>query len=828
MLEWGLALGDCRHRLAIVCILLLNFCRISSPVSPSLGSSTPERCHPADVLINIENVGLSWPGASEQAAHLDKFVLRVAQGVLYQARLLLETPGVLVHEDWLQFHGAVQPHDQAQRISFVVPPLPAGRYTKHLQVFDACGLASSISALEEEDKRVRLLAGFNQVVDVEEAAGNWFSEQADRTAAETDPEPLGSKAVPHAGTGLRERELAGSENEHVMSEQLPVYVAGSATANTCGNDALISKESECKAAATALGKLPYHESGAWGNAPRGCLFDVRGAFYNTHATGGCSGSCGSLSMTPICVRRGAPILGPSHNTSQAGGSGDGQDTRDCRWAHQECMRPRSAKGVQARLTIRQPQDGATIYFTEDYKALLLQISYDFDDDCASFECAINGIKVIEGHLCNFAVKEWAIPWKYDLMLLSLGKSMPMRIECKANPSKFSGSVMWIRDTADVTLSPMPAETGSQQTLLGILKARQEEFKHDATLWQGAYLNTVQSRGWIHGAIRIPTTEAQLAYLEVLPYKAMRQRRYQAYVVHVPAHTKRWDAIVENFASVSDFIQVRKWTAFPLDHRKVQEGLGAGGGGGAQTSGRLLAFKSLTLSMKAAWEAWGKGGGGIAGWPPSKEKEGLFRETARNGRGERGEAVEEEEEAMPEAEQWAFFLEDDVDWHPAIKDKPQAIAAALSRGLEVAQKEGFAMLGWCEAKLGNFDHWYSDDVVVRRGNGMCAHALAMTRWRAATMAAELDIFRTNSAEDVHIDVLLREWIRKGEGSHFGTGGGGYLLGANLTIQSGPPGDSEIAKMVGLLFQDRVRHVSHTRMSPVTRWREMRLGNKTEFR
>ena len=102
------------------------------------------------------------------------------------------------------------------------------------------------------------------------------------------------------------------------------------------------------------------------------------------------------------------------------------------------MRPRSAKGVQARLTIRQPQDGATIYFTEDYKALLLQISYDFDDDCASFECAINGIKVIEGHLCNFAVKEWAIPWKYDLMLLSLGKSMPMRIECKANPSKFSG------------------------------------------------------------------------------------------------------------------------------------------------------------------------------------------------------------------------------------------------------------------------------------------------------------------------------------------------------------------------------------------------------
>jgi hypothetical protein len=604
MFEWGLALGHCRHRLVIVCILLLNFCRISSPA--------PQRCHPANVLINIENDGLSWPGASERAAHLDKFVLGVAQGVLYEVRLSLETPGVLVHEEWLQFHGAVEPHDQSQRISFVVPPLPAGRYTKHLQVFDACGLSSSLSALEEEDKRVRLLAGFNQVVDVEEAVGNWFSEQADRTAAETDPEPLGSKVVPHAGTGLRDRELAVSENEHVMSEQSPVYVAGRATVNTCGNDVLISKESECKAAATALGKLPYHESGAWGNAPRGCLFDVRGAFYNTHATGGCSGSCGSLSMTPICVRRGAPILGPIHNTSQAGGSGKVQETRECRWAHQECRRPRSAKGVQARLTIRQPQDGATIYFTEDYKALLLQISYDFDDDCASFDCAINGIKLLEGHMCNFAVKEWAIPWKFDLMLLLLGKSMRMRIECKANPSNFSGSVMWIRDTSDVILSPMPGETGSHQTLLGILNPRQEEFKHDATLWQGAYLNTVLSRGRIPGAIRIPTTEAHLTYLEVLPYKSMRQRRYQAYVVHVPAHTKRWDAIVENFAPVSDFIQVHKWTAFPLDHPKVQEDLGAGGVGGAQTSGRVLAFKSLTLSMKAAWEAWGKGGGGGGG------------------------------------------------------------------------------------------------------------------------------------------------------------------------------------------------------------------------
>ncbi len=102
---------------------------------------------------------------------------------------------------------------------------------------------------------------------------------------------------------------------HAMFQQSPVYVAGRATANSCGDDVLISEESECKSASTALGKLPYHASDSWGNAPRGCIFDVRGTFYNKHATGGCSGNCGSLGMTPICVRR-------SKNNRAAGQSGD--------------------------------------------------------------------------------------------------------------------------------------------------------------------------------------------------------------------------------------------------------------------------------------------------------------------------------------------------------------------------------------------------------------------------------------------------------------------------------------------------------------------------
>jgi len=112
---------------------------------------------------------------------------------------------------------------------------------------------------------------------------------------------------------------------------------------------------------------------------------------------------------------------------------------------------------------------------------------------------------------------------------------------------------------------------------------------------------------------------------------------------------------------------------------------------------------------------------------------------------------------------------------------------------------------------------------------------MTRWRAATLARELFVFKTgDEASDVHIDILLRQWIRKGEGNHFGSWGGVYLLGANLSITS-PPSAAEAAgrprslshthtkqsshgalltqsipigaRMAGLLYQDRSRHTSH---------------------
>ena len=86
------------------------------------------------------------------------------------------------------------------------------------------------------------------------------------------------------------------------------FVLGEPGTDNCGgggggNDLLrIDSARECALASMSLGKTPYHGAGEWENAPRGCVFDARGAFINRHETGGCIGTCLELGMTPICVR----------------------------------------------------------------------------------------------------------------------------------------------------------------------------------------------------------------------------------------------------------------------------------------------------------------------------------------------------------------------------------------------------------------------------------------------------------------------------------------------------------------------------------------------
>jgi len=201
----GSPLEHCRHRLVIVCIVL-GFCLIRVPVafaaSPSPGGSTPESCHPEDVLLSIlafsDRVLRSRdlpPDARRpagRAAPVHKFVRGVAQGSRYEARLSLVKEGVVILEEWLQFHGAVESGDETQRISFAVPPPPAGRYEERLKIYDACGVTASLSASGEDDQQLRLLAAYTQEIVEEEAVSDLFCERADQGLAQ-----------PHAAPALR-------------------------------------------------------------------------------------------------------------------------------------------------------------------------------------------------------------------------------------------------------------------------------------------------------------------------------------------------------------------------------------------------------------------------------------------------------------------------------------------------------------------------------------------------------------------------------------------------------------------------------------------------
>jgi len=93
--------------------------------------------------------------------------------------------------------------------------------------------------------------------------------------------------------------------------------------------------------------------------------------------------------------------------------------QECQWPdHAECTRPRSKHGVQRRLSIRQPRPGATVFYFSDSDSdgvnLLLQVSYDFDEDCADVECFFNGVLAAKSTICTFGVIDMAVPWHTSL------------------------------------------------------------------------------------------------------------------------------------------------------------------------------------------------------------------------------------------------------------------------------------------------------------------------------------------------------------------------------------------------------------------------------
>ena len=502
-------------------------------------------------------------------------------------------------------------------------------------------------------------------------------------------------------------------------------------------------------------------------------------------------------------------------------------------------RPLSSRGVQRLLGVRWPQHGATVFCIAarrlgDACAMPLHVSFDFDYEDAAMtkqgeshiECSLEARGIAQGFLggklvgndySEFVLPTTIVPEGLDAFFSRGWQGLTL--QCLSYAVSGNGSRLdQITDTS--VFNWMPWNSHHDALSLDRLKRLLASANGNETKWQELYVDAIHAslaqnaqewgishpidspiadfrrhlvqRDFKHSAVRIPAKAAELPYIQVLrlvPW-ARDRSKLRAYVVNVPKHTERWRALQANFASVDQLIDLRMWPALPLDHPEVRQWDDLLGDGAGQCTG-YHAFKSLTLSMKSAWLDWAYAGVG----------DGVD--------GEEGGGDNE----------WALFLEDDVDWHPDVKDRREAIADALAFGLQVAQKEGLAVLGWCEPQLGKLDFWHSEAVVVRRGNGMCAHAMAMTRWRAAMLYDELSLFRSwFASRDVHLDILLQQWIRRGEGRDFGSWGGVYLVGANLSVSvanepenrdSGTTRmnrDSGITRMSGLLYQDRKRHRS----------------------
>ncbi|EKX52060.1 hypothetical protein GUITHDRAFT_101965 [Guillardia theta CCMP2712] len=218
----------------------------------------------------------------------------------------------------------------------------------------------------------------------------------------------------------------------------------------------------------------------------------------------------------------------------------------------------------------------------------------------------------------------------------------------------------------------------------------------------------------------------------------KQEMYRAYVINVPEHLSRWNAVEENLLQVSKIDPVR-WLAVPLDNERI-----------TQHHPPLETIEdrkttSLWLSFTEAWRHF--------------SEDGNFEE-----------------------DDWAFFLEDDAEWHHSIKDDPGAILRSIEAGLAVASDDGFAYLGI---------------------------ATESTGWLARKFEEELSWIRIKGKDSLHVDVKLREWIRQQE-----AGAGFYgmpVIGANL---SDGPGNI----FHGILVQNR-RDFTSVR-------REERAENATE--
>ena len=146
--------------------------------------------------------------------------------------------------------------------------------------------------------------------------------------------------------------------------------------------------------------------------------------------------------------------------------------------------------------------------------------------------------------------------------------------------------------------------------------------------------------------------------------------------------------------------------------------------------------------------------------------------------------------------FAFAFEDDIALHDDLSHA--AARAAILRGLYLARHEGLLYLGACEAELApDAPATRLGAVEFRKCIGLCTHALAVTKSRAATLVADVHAsVLADMAEKGYdslpfgytIDQMLRVHMRRNNGT--------WLVGANLA-------SPQRALEFGAFYQDKWR-------------------------
>lgn len=173
--------------------------------------------------------------------------------------------------------------------------------------------------------------------------------------------------------------------------------------------------------------------------------------------------------------------------------------------------------------------------------------------------------------------------------------------------------------------------------------------------------------------------------------------------------------------------------------------------------------------------------------------------------------------------WALFLEDDVEFHPEVRGRPDLIYSIISEVVHLAHEVGFAYLGLCQPDfLPGDDQWVNqhcdrsklpvvkstkNNIMYVVGCGHCAHAYVMTKWRSKIMWNTLMsrnltypsfcdrelLFPgrhrlSDNIQRLFMDVHLYCWSVEISELH-----GAWLAGANLS--------SSIPGHVGIMYQER---------------------------